>query len=321
MSYPALAILGATGSGKTQLAISLAQQFHGEVISCDALQVYRGMDIGTAKPGNEEQRGIRHHLLDIHNPDEDFSAGEYQRRARQALDEIRNRKHLPVVVGGTGFYFRALTRGLFNGPGRSEKLRARMSAIIARGGGPRVYRALQRVDPRAAARISPADSSRMIRAYEVYLATGKPISWWQDQGSPSLSDFRWLRLGPNWPRPALYERINRRVDKMFQAGLVAEVEKLLEHYPRTAHAFKAIGYRQVVEYLEGKRSLDDAVEDIKRESRRYAKRQTTWFRRDAEIRWLAADRDFEVVLDEAAEITRSFLGAVREGTGPTAVRS
>jgi tRNA dimethylallyltransferase len=321
MSYPALAILGATGSGKTQLAISLAQQFHGEVISCDALQVYRGMDIGTAKPGNEEQRGIRHHLLDIRNPDEDFSAGEYQRRARQALDEIRNRKHLPVVVGGTGFYFRALTRGLFDGPGRSEELRARMSAIIARGGGPRVYRALQRVDPKAAARISPADSSRTIRAYEVYLATGKPISWWQDQESPSLSDFRWLRLGPNWPRPALYERINRRVDKMFQAGLVAEVEKLLEHYSRTAHAFKAIGYRQVVEYLEGKRSLDDAVEDIKRESRRYAKRQTTWFRSDAEIRWLAADRDFEVVLDEAAEMTRSFLEAVREGTGPTAVRS
>jgi tRNA dimethylallyltransferase len=279
------------------------------------------MDIGTAKPGDEERKGIPHHLIDIRNPDQDFSAGDYQRLGRRALEEIRGRNRLPVVVGGTGFYFRALTEGLFEGPGRSEELRARMRAIIARGGGPRIYRALQRIDPKAAAGISPGDFSRTVRAYEVYLTTGTPISRWYAQRSVSLTDVRWLKLGLHWPRPALYERINRRVDEMFRLGLVAEVEGLLQRYPHTAHAFKAIGYRQVIAYLRGECSWEDALQEVKRESRRYAKRQLTWFRSDPEIRWLDAERDFPLVLEDARALLRPLLEGAGKGTGPTAARN
>lgn len=285
---PAVAILGPTGSGKSLLAVTLATRFGGEIVSCDALQVYRHMNIGTAKPTPTERETVPHHMLDLHDPGEDFSAGDYQRLAREALGKIRDRGHVPFVAGGTGFYLRALIDGLFEGPGRSEELRARMRAILRRGGIAHLYRALQCSDPVAAGRIMPADTSRIIRAYEVYLMTGRPMSKWQEQPLDKLVGFRWLKLAPAWPREILYQRINRRVDEMFQAGFVEEVRGLLQKYPPECHALKAIGYRQIVDFLEAKCSLEQAVDNTKQESRRYAKRQLTWFRALPDVVWLDA---------------------------------
>jgi tRNA dimethylallyltransferase len=303
--YPAVAVVGPTASGKTLLATALAERFQGEIITCDALQVYRHMDIGTAKPGAEERSRIPHHMLDVRNPCEDFSAGDYLRLGRGALHAIRARKSIPLVVGGTGFYLRALIEGLFEGPGRSEELRSRMRAIAVRRGVASIHRALRRIDPDAAARLAPADIERNIRAYEIYLATGKTMSWWQRQPRNRLEGFRWLKLGILWPRPLLYDRINRRVEDMFREGFVGEVEALRSRFPNDCHAFKAIGYRQITAYLEGKWSLDQALEDTQRESRRYAKRQVTWFHSDSEIKWLDAARGADALLESAsAAITR-----------------
>jgi tRNA dimethylallyltransferase len=297
--YPALAILGPTGSGKSQLALVLARRLKGEIVSCDALQIYRGMDIGTAKASAEERAGVPHHMLDLRNPDEDFSAGDYQRLAREALAGIRSRTKIPIVAGGTGFYFRALTHGLFEGPGRSEHLRARMQQIVKRGGTRRLHRALSRADPEAAGRMSPADFPRILRAYEVFLATGKPMSWWHAHGTAALEGFRWLKLALSWPRDRLYERIELRVGEMFSSGFVEEVETLIRRYPRESHAFKAIGYRQIISHLNGALSLEEAIDDTCRESRRYAKRQLTWFRADPEIRWIDAADGLDSALEKA----------------------
>jgi tRNA dimethylallyltransferase len=284
--YPGIVILGPTASGKTHLGIELALRFQGEIVSCDAFQVYRHMNIGTAKASPAEQGLVRHHMIDLRDPSEDFSAGDYHRLARKALDEIRRRGNLPFIVGGTGFYLKALIEGLFEGPERSEKLRARMRKIINRRGARTLHRALRRVDSESAGRIAEADSERIIRAYEVYHVSGKTISWWQQQPRDALTGYRWLKLGIDMPRQPLYERINRRVEDMFRSGLTEEVEHLLKLCPRASQAFKAIGYRQTTEYLEGKISLAQAIEATQLESRRYAKRQLTWFRSDQNILWL-----------------------------------
>jgi tRNA dimethylallyltransferase len=284
--YPGIAIVGPTGSGKSRLGVSLALRFKGEIISCDALQVYRGMNIGTAKITAAEKMQVPHHMLDLRDPGEDFSAGDYQRIAREILDEIKSRGALPLIVGGTGFYLRALIEGLFEGPGRSEELRTRMRKIIRKRGSGTIHRALRRIDPQSADKITENDSERIIRAYEVYLSTGKSISWWQQQPKNALTGYCWLKLGIDIPRPLLYERINRRVEDMFQSGLLEEVHNLLQSFPRTSQAFKAIGYRQTAEYLEGAISMAQAIEETQMESRRYAKRQLTWFRSDPSIVWL-----------------------------------
>ena len=307
LDYPAIAIVGATASGKSTLAITLAERFRGEVVSCDALQVYRGMDIGTAKPSPEQQKRIPHHMLDLRPPQVDFSAGDYIRLGRGVLRSIRERERIPIVAGGTGFYLRALIDGLFQGPGRSEELRSRLGSIVARRGPVFIHRALRRVDPEAAARITAADTERNIRAYEVFLLTGRPMSWWQSRPRDRLVGFRWLKIGIEWPRPELYARIDHRVEEMIRNGLVAEVETLMSAHSRSGPAFKAIGYRQIADYLEGKWSLEQAVSDIQRESRRYAKRQITWFRTDQEIVWLAAVEGEDAVLSRACTLVDSFL--------------
>jgi tRNA dimethylallyltransferase len=304
---PGIAIVGPTGSGKSRLGLSLAIRFRGEIISCDALQVYRGMDIGTAKVTPAETKQVPHYMLDLRDPGEDFSAGDYQRIAREALEEIRSRDALPFVIGGTGFYFRALIEGLFDGPGRSEELRERMRKIIRRRGSATIYRALKRIDPQSAAKIAENDSERIIRAYEVYLATGKSISLWQQQPRNALAGYRWLKLGIEIPRPLLYERINLRVEHMFQSGLLEEVRNLLQIFPRTSQAFKAIGYRQTAEYLEGAISLDQAIEATQMESRRYAKRQLTWFRSDPAIFWLDGRLHPDELREEAETRIAEFL--------------
>jgi tRNA dimethylallyltransferase len=305
--YPLIAILGPTGSGKSLLGSSLAARFRGEILSCDALQIYRGMDIGTAKATRAERDLLPHHMLDLREPCDEFSAGDYQRLARKALDEIRGRHRFPFVVGGTGFYFRALTEGFFEGPGRSPWLRARMQRIVARRGPCSLHAALRNVDPDAAARIARADAARIIRAYEIYLMTGRTMTAWQQRPRDALHGFRLLRLGISWPREVLYRRIDRRVEEMFESGFVAEVQTLLGRFSRECAAFKAIGYRQIAEHLEGKCSLDCAKETTKRESRRYAKRQLTWFRACGDTLWLEATRDPADLELRAAQLIAKFL--------------
>ncbi len=306
-SYPAVAVVGPTASGKSSVATALAGRFDGEIIACDALQIYRRMDIGTAKPGASERTRMPHHMLDLRDPGEDFTAGDYLRLGREALMSVRARNRIPIVVGGTGFYFRALIEGLFEGPGRSEALRGRMRSIIERRGPEIIHRALRRVDPVAATRLAPADAERNIRAYEIYLLTGRTMSWWHSRPKDKLTGFRWLKLGLDWPRKQLYARIDRRVEEMFELGFVNEVRSLIADYTRECHAFKAIGYRQIIAYIDGKWSLAAALEDTQRESRRYAKRQMTWFRSDKEIIWLNAEPGLELAVGSAVDAVTAFL--------------
>lgn len=307
LNYPAIAVIGPTASGKTALGMALAKRFRGEIVTCDALQVYRHMDIGTAKPGPNEREAVPHHMLDLRDPCDDFSAGDHLRLGREALQAIKKRGYIPFVVGGTGFYLRALTEGLFEGPGRSEALRSRMRAIAARRGPESIHRALRRVDPGTTARLAPADAERNIRAYEIYMLTGQTMSWWQSRPKDRLLGYRWLKLGILWPRLQLYARIDQRVEDMFQHDFVAEVRALMAGFPRNCHAFKAIGYRQIAGYLDGKWNLDQAIADTQRESRRYAKRQLTWFRADPEVRWLDATLGQKALLEQASNAVARFV--------------
>lgn len=302
-----IVILGPTASGKSRLGISLALRFRGEIVSCDAFQIYRGMDIGTAKVSPDERRMVRHHMLDLLDPDCDFSAGDYQRRAREVVREISRNRNIPFVVGGTGFYLRALIDGLFEGPARSEELRARMRKVIRCKSPQVLHRALQRVDPECAARIATMDAERVIRAYEVYLVSGKTMTWWQKQPRDAFKGFRWLKIGIDISRDALYERINRRVDAMFQRGLIAEVRELLNKFSPDSQAFKAIGYRQAVECIRGTITESAAIEETKKQSRHYAKRQLTWFRTDPSIVWLAGDQGTLELQKGAEDLVKRFL--------------
>ena len=305
----AIAVVGPTASGKSGLGIALARAFHGEIVGCDALQVYRKMDIGTAKVTLRERDGVAHHMIDVADPDREYSAGDYQRRARVTLREISERGRIPIVVGGTGFYLRALIDGLFEGPERSEEMRARMRAIIQRKGSNILHRILERVDPESAARIAPNDADRIIRACEIYFISGKNMSWWQSRPRDVLTGYRWLKIGIDIPRELLYQRINQRVERMFEDGLLEETRRLLEIYPATCPAFKAIGYRQAAECLAGHITLTQAVENTQMESRRYAKRQLTWFRADMEIIWLRAGDESEAAAleDQAMNTVRDFI--------------
>jgi len=304
---PGIVILGPTASGKTHLAIALAGQFQGEIVSCDALQIYRHMNIGTDKIPPHEREGIPHHMLDLQDPGQDFSAGDYQRLAREAIREINERGHLPFVVGGTGFYLRALIDGLFQGPSRSEELRIRMRKIIQRKGSKILHRSLQRVDPESAERIAETDAERIIRAYEVYLSTGKSISWWQQQPRDALKGYRWLKIGITIPREQLYQRIDRRAEEMFQGGFLEEVQQLTKRFPIDSHAFKAIGYRQAIEHFHGTLTLAQTIEETKKQSRHYAKRQLTWFRADPDIAWLEDGLDLAELQTKAADLITEFL--------------
>jgi tRNA dimethylallyltransferase len=286
---PGIVILGPTASGKSSLGIALAGRFGGEIVSCDALQIYRHMDVGTAKVSPAEKERVPHHMLDVRDPDRDFSAGDYQRQARDAIRDISARGKLPFVVGGTGFYLRALIDGLFDGPGRNEQLRSRLRAIIARIGPEKLHRALARIDPECASKIKEHDGERVIRAYEIYLASGKTMSWWQQQPRDAFAGYRWLKIGIQMPREELYRRINERVEAMFNGGLLDEVRKILEQFPRTSPGLKAIGYRQAAAVIEGSMTEAEAIEETQKESRHYAKRQMTWFRSDSSIVWLEGE--------------------------------
>jgi tRNA dimethylallyltransferase len=275
-------LLGPTGSGKTALSLELAERFSGEIISCDSIAVYRGMELGTAKPTLEERARAPHHLIDVTTPDQPFTAGDYSRTARAALHEIAVRKHLPIVTGGTGLYLRALTEGLFSGPPRQEDIRSRLRKSAPKGE-KYLHRMLTRLDPATAARIHANDTAKLIRAIEVCLAARKPMS--EVMARDPLTGFRLLRIGLNPPRSALYERLNQRCAEMFTAGLVEETRGLLAQYG-PVKALDSLGYKQALSVISGEADLAAAVTAAQQGHRNYAKRQMTWFRREPEVHWI-----------------------------------
>jgi tRNA dimethylallyltransferase len=294
-----VAVVGPTGSGKTALSLALAERFSGEIVNCDSVAIYREFNIGSAKPSAEERSRAPHHLFDAIDPNHYMTAGEYARRARLVLDDIKRRGHIPIVVGGTGLYLRALLEGLFPGPERSEELRERLRARQQQRGAEWLHRILQRLDPQAAANIHPNDTPKVVRAIEVCLASRERMSELWKRGRDPLPGFRILRLGLNPERNALYTRINERARRMFDDGLVEETRRLMEKYPG-AWALSSLGYKQAAQYLRGEIDLKLAIWAAQQAHRNYAKRQLTWFRREPEVRWMAGFGDDERIQQEAA---------------------
>jgi tRNA dimethylallyltransferase len=297
-------LLGPTGSGKTALSLELGERFSGEIVSCDSVAVYRGMDLGTAKPTKEERARLPHHLIDVADPDQPFTAGEYSRQARAALREIAGRGHLPIVTGGTGLYLRALTEGLFAGPERQHELRVRLKRSREKHGDNWLHRVLLRLDPASAARIHANDAAKLIRAIEVCLAARKPLS--QVMARDPLTGFRLLRIGLNPPRQELYAHLNQRAAEMFAAGLVEETRALLDRFG-PVKALDSLGYRQALAVLAGTLSAEAAIEAAQQGHRNYAKRQMTWFRREPEVNWIAGFGDEPNTLRTANELVQTKL--------------
>ena len=304
---PLVAVVGPTGSGKSALALHLAQSFQGEIVNCDSLQLYRYLDIGTAKPLPAERGAVPHHLFDLLDPDQVFTAGEYERAARPLLGQIAARGNLPIVAGGTGFYLRALLEGLCPGPPRSDRLRARLARRESLHPG-WLHATLARFDPSSAARIHPADVQKLIRAVEVLLSTREPLSAWFERGRDPIPGFRTLKLGLDPPRDALYERLDARLDGMFAGGLLDEVRNVFAlGFPATSKALEAHGYKQAIQVLRAEIGLQEAVVLAKRNTRRYAKRQWTWFRRDPEVLWISGFGDEPAAQQAAQAATTEFL--------------
>jgi tRNA dimethylallyltransferase len=292
-------ILGPTGSGKTRLSLELATRFHGEIVNCDSVAIYREFRIGTAKPTPEEQARAPHHLFDVIDPTNYTTAGEYVGQARDVIRDISMRGALPIVVGGTGLYLRALIDGLFPGPARSEMLRERLRARASEKGPQHLHRILQRLDDASAARIHANDVPKVIRAIEVCLIAREPISDQWERGRDPLAGFRILRIGLNPNREQLYGRINERVHRMFDAGLIQETQSLLQKYGETARPLSSIGYKQVVQLIKEEFDRESAIRAVQQAHRNYAKRQMTWFRREPEVKWVAGFGDQASVLDQA----------------------
>jgi tRNA dimethylallyltransferase len=308
-------ILGPTASGKTALSLSLAEKFGGEIVNCDSVAMYREFDIGTAKPSPAERARVPHHLFDCVDPKQDVTAGEYARQARQVLQEIKSRGHLPIVVGGTGLYLRALLEGLFAGPQRSEELRERLRERASRRGSPYVHKILSRLDRATSEKIHPHDTPKLIRAIEVCLASRQKVSDLWQQGRDPLRGFRILRLGLDPDRAALYVRINQRAEQMFDEGLVEETKRLLDTYGASARPLSSLGYKQAAQVLGGAMTPDEAIAAAQQAHRNYAKRQMTWFRREPEVEWVQGFGDEPKIQNEALAMVAD---ALRETDRPTA---
>jgi tRNA dimethylallyltransferase len=297
---PLIVILGPTASGKSALAVSLAERFGGEVLACDSTQVYRGFDIGTGKLTPEERRGIPHHLIDLVDPSAVFTAGEYRRHALTVLTDTQARRRLPILTAGTGLYLRALLEGLADAPERSDALRSRLQASVARRGQGHLHRMLTRLDPVAAARISSNDGQKLMRALEICLLAGKPVTDVHRAGRARLEGYTVLKLGLNPPRAALYERIGRRVRGMLDRGWLEEVSALIDSgAPLSAKPFEFIGYRELHDRREPGSPSPKVTEAIAQATRRYAKRQLTWFRKEPGVLWLAGFGDDPNVIASA----------------------
>jgi len=319
-SYPLLAIVGPTAAGKSALALALAERLGGEIINCDSVQVYRGFDIGTGKTPADERRGIPHHLLDLVEPDEDFTAGDFRREAEGVLAAVRTRGNLPIIVGGTGLYLRALLLGLFEGPSRSTELRARLKGLAHRRGREFLHRLLGRLDPAAAARIHSRDTQKTLRALEVCVLARRPVSALQAQGRRGLRGFRVVKIGLAPERAELTGRINARVIRMFDRGLLEETRRALGRSPDTRHLkpLGALGYRQACTVLLGGIRREEAISATQAATRQYAKRQMTWFRRESNVTWFAGFGDEEAiqgrVLDWLARTWPAFAAAARKSS-------
>ena len=292
-------IVGPTASGKTALSLAIAEKFRGEIVNCDSVAMNREFNIGTAKPSPEERARAPHHLFDFVDPNHYMTAGEYARMARHELEEISGRGHLPIVVGGTGLYLRALLEGLFPGPQRSEDLRERLRKRVAARGSQYLQGILRRLDPAAAGKIHANDAPKLIRAIEVCLASrSKMTELWQ-QGRDPLQGFRILRLGLDPDRAALYARINERAEKMFARGLIEETEMLRHKYGAATRALASLGYKQAMQFLNGELTRDQAIQAAQQAHRNYAKRQMTWFRREPDVTWLKGFGDDPEIQAEA----------------------
>lgn len=292
-------ILGPTASGKTTLSLTLAQKFHGEIVNCDSLAMVREFDIGSAKPSAAERERVPHHLLDVVDPTQHITAGEYARQGRQVIREISGRQHLPFVVGGTGLYLRALLEGLFPGPQRSEDLRERLRKSAAIRGSNHLHRILRRLDRAAAKRVHANDVPKLIRAIEVWIASHQKMSDLWQQGRDPLLGFRITRLGLDPGRSELYDRINQRARRMFDAGLVEETERLLQKYGASARPLASLGYKQSVQLLRGELTREQAIQAAQQAHRNYAKRQMTWFRREPDVTWLKGCGDEPAIQEDA----------------------
>jgi tRNA dimethylallyltransferase len=286
-SHPLTVILGPTASGKSALGIALAEKLGGEILVCDSTQVYRHFDIGTAKVRATEGRGIPHHLVDLVEPADVFTAGDFQRRAVEALFDVRSRNKLPILTAGTGLYLRALLEGLSEAPQRSEELRERLRGSIARRGAAHLHRVLLRLDPGAAGRIAPRDTQKVIRAIEMRLLGGRSLDAIHSAGRRGLEGYSITKIGLNPPRAALYARINGRAIQMIESGWMEEVRGLITAgVPSDAKPFQFIGYSELRQILEGKVSETAGLDKIQRATRQFAKRQLTWFRREQNVTWL-----------------------------------
>lgn len=304
--YPVIVVAGATASGKTKLAVDIAKKFSGEIISADSMQIYKYMNIGTAKPSDAEKCGIPHYLMDFKDPAGSYSVADFVSDAHKCIEDILKRNKLPVVAGGTGLYINSLINDInFDATGKDENIRAELEELAEREGGQRLLTMLSEFDPESAKRIHPSNLKRIIRAVEYYKITGETISEHDNRTKLRESRYIPLMFAINWDRQELYARIESRVDIMLEEGLLEEVGVLLERGLTKKHqSMQGIGYKQLISYFRGLSALDESVRIIKRDSRRYAKRQLTWFRRDMRINWLDSG---ENILKQAEEYIKPFL--------------
>jgi tRNA dimethylallyltransferase len=306
-SQPLIVLVGPTASGKTSLALRLAEEFNGEIISCDSVAVYREMEIGTAKPTREERTLIQHHMIDVAWPDEACTAGDYSRQARETLTGITERGHVPIVAGGTGLYLRALIDGLFPAPPQKPGQRERLRKLATTRGPAYLHRILTRLDTAAAAAIHINDVPKVIRAIEVSLAAKEPLTQQWQKGRDALTGQRILRLGLNPPRARLYERINQRAAAMFDRGLIEETERLIARYGKDCRPLTSLGYAEATAVLENELTREQAVAQARQGHRNYAKRQLTWFRREPHMHWLAGCGGDEDITEQALQLVAAHL--------------
>lgn len=302
-----IVIIGPTASGKSGLAVMLAEELDGEIISLDSMQVYKGMDIGTGKIPYAERKNIPHHLLDIIKPDSVFSAGEFQRMAEKTAEEVWKKGKNVIIVGGTGLYLRAFLKGLYPTPARSETIREKIIDWENREGLESLHSVLKKADPGIEKIIKPSDRQRIYRALEILMVTGKTPSGLRNESGFSEDRFRVIKIGLNFAaRETLYAAIEKRVDAMFEEGWMEEVKNLAAAYPFTLHPFKAIGYREIFEYLNGRKSLQDTILLIKQKTRNYAKRQITWYKKEEDVKWFDAGMDKELVCKEVLQYISTY---------------